>query len=237
MKPPDLDHGPGRRAMEIDARAEQARNSRVPADSAATRELSACLRTARLLEIRRDPWSAIKGLWQSYGMLWAPIASTGEILPTLLIPQHQLFDANRQPPFFKPQGNLIPIQTYQMRQQVYRPFFSYQPQDLVPAMVLALPIIPGLMAWLAMWGMHLSPLITLSPRAIATDAGVTGKVTVFMGMTYLYLALLSSAVEYGENMRFRLEVEPLIWIIALVTGGTLLRQLRRRPIEAQAEVV
>lgn len=48
------------------------------------------------------------------------------------------------------------------------------------------------------------------------------------GVLYVYLALLSSLGEYGENMRFRLGVEPLVWLLTALGGAECLAAIRRR---------
>lgn len=44
--------------------------------------------------------------------------------------------------------------------------------------------------------------------------------------TYAYCAVLVNVVETSENMRYRLEVEPVIWLITLVSATELARQVR-----------
>ena len=72
---------------------------------------------------------------------------------------------------------------------------------------VALPLLAVL------WLVHrLRSLRTQDPvgqvRGIALVAAVT---------MYVYLALLSSLVEYGENMRYRFSIEPVIWLIATLS--------------------
>ncbi|MCW5890568.1 MAG: hypothetical protein KIT14_08450 [bacterium] len=51
---------------------------------------------------------------------------------------------------------------------------------------------------------------------------------VVCGALYVYLAVFSSLGEYGENMRFRLGVEPLIWLLTALGAAECLAALRRR---------
>src|SRR5262249_18405124 len=46
---------------------------------------------------------------------------------------------------------------------------------------------------------------------------------------YAYLAGLVNLVETVENMRYRLEVEPIIWLITLICVTELAALIRRRP--------
>ena len=56
-----------------------------------------------------------------------------------------------------------------------------------------------------------------SPRLVAL---------VVLATAYAYLAFFSSVGDYGENMRFRIGVEPLIWMITIVAAGELLASIR-----------
>jgi hypothetical protein len=81
-----------------------------------------------------------------------------------------------------------------------------------------------------MVGVHLlAPLALLATyfrRPRLHDSGTrTGQLLILL-MLYAYLALGSSLGEYGENMRFRIAVEPAIWLITLLSGN-MLWQLRR----------
>ena len=48
------------------------------------------------------------------------------------------------------------------------------------------------------------------------------------GAMYVYVATLSSVVDYGENMRFRLGVEPLVWILTILGAAGCLDLWRAR---------
>jgi hypothetical protein len=109
----------------------------------------------------------------------------------------------------------------------------------------------GTLAWLdwpvdvaSMIGVHVAlPLLgvlalagRLGGRRTAVDP-VRGGVLAGLATTYVYLALLSSLTEYGENMRYRFSIEPVIWLITIVSvtegarlawrwSATLARSLR-----------
>jgi len=69
-----------------------------------------------------------------------------------------------------------------------------------------------------MVAIHLMPLVAMVARQMRVSAeSMWPSGFGFLILIYLYLAGVSSLVEYGENMRFRLEVEPIIWAIALAT--------------------
>lgn len=207
--------GPSARAMQVDAAAAQARGVARALDSAALREFSQCVQQAKLMHWLQHPLLALSGAWQSYGVFWSPLIGIAETVPTVLIPAQPLWRDPAHPPLWSPQGDLFSPQAYLIRQQQYRHYYLYAPEDLAPATVIGLPLLPPLLALCAMVILHASPIALIAcrrwRRASAWPAGFS-----FLLLTYVYLAGISSLVEYGENMRFRIEVEPLIWAIALV---------------------
>jgi hypothetical protein len=210
--------GPSAAALDVDAAATKARGQRVVLDTAALREFSQCLQRARLGYWLQNPLSAVHASWQSYSVFWSPAASLVETAPTVLIPEHLLWKDPANLPLWKPQGDLWRWPSYNIRQEKYRLFLAYWPQDLAPATTLLLPVLPGLFALVAMLAVHAMPLVAaalcIARRHVALSwpAG-----TGFMVLAYLYIAGVTSLVEYGENMRFRLEIEPVIWALGLMT--------------------
>ncbi|WP_372847131.1 hypothetical protein [Pontiella sp.] len=51
----------------------------------------------------------------------------------------------------------------------------------------------------------------------------------FCAGTVLYVALLGNVLEHGENMRFRVQTDPLLYLAALVAARRPLERLRLRP--------
>jgi hypothetical protein len=70
----------------------------------------------------------------------------------------------------------------------------------------------------------LAPLLLVSRwltrPADETRAQRRAALVIALGV-YGYLALVASVAEYGENMRFRLDVEPVIWLITLISFAEL----------------
>jgi hypothetical protein len=48
----------------------------------------------------------------------------------------------------------------------------------------------------------------------------------FVVLTCIYLAAVANLVEFGENMRFRLAIEPLCWCVALVVIASVAAIMR-----------
>jgi hypothetical protein len=59
-----------------------------------------------------------------------------------------------------------------------------------------------------------------------------GLSSVFMALTVLYVAVLGNALEYGENNRFRVATDPLIYLLVVVAcrdmGARAMRKWRGR---------
>lgn len=60
------------------------------------------------------------------------------------------------------------------------------------------------------------------------QADPSGLAFVFMTMTVMYVAVVGNAVEIGENNRFRVETDPLIFLLAVVMARDLLCYVARR---------
>jgi hypothetical protein len=103
------------------------------------------------------------------------------------------------------------------------------------------PVVIGSPTWLdparllaTVVGVHvLAPLAAVALvrrrwRGVAStpleDARDTALVV--CGVLYVYLAVFSSIGEYGENMRFRLGVEPIVWLLTALGAAGCLAAIR-----------
>jgi hypothetical protein len=109
-----------------------------------------------------------------------------------------------------------------------------KPSDYAPAKVITLPFFTSFISAFNCVLLHSMPLLLLFAwlvrRQLTWPKGFS-----FLLLIYCYLAGLSSAVEFGENMRFRVDVEPIIWVICAVVVGQWLRCIlgaARWPIRA-----
>jgi hypothetical protein len=67
---------------------------------------------------------------------------------------------------------------------------------------------------------------------IVRYGNTSGLAFIFMTMTVLYVAVLGNSLEYGENNRFRVETDPLIFLLVAVMCRDLfvnIARWRRRP--------
>jgi len=218
--------GPTPQALTIDRNSTQARDMSVAADSAVVREYSQCVQKAYFALWLSHPNQLLASWWQSYGLFWDAISDFAEIYPITLIPEHKRGDKPGTTLAWQPGGDIFASRNFMIRQDTF-PFFStvYDASAMRPVTLLALPVLPALFSTLAMVLLHSAPLVYLLLRrrnnnnnnnnnnnAVNTAyAGIS-----FLVLTYLYVAVVSSIGEHGENMRFRVVVEPLVWCIAAV---------------------
>ncbi len=53
----------------------------------------------------------------------------------------------------------------------------------------------------------------------------------FLLASFLYAVVVMNLPEYGENMRFRLSIEPVIWLISMYTLTTFMSLIKKQPIK------
>jgi len=222
--------GPSLTASAIDAISADDRDSRTPLDSSAFRELSGCVQNAYVHYWLDNPWHAIKNWWQSYGVFWSPIDSFTEIYPSVLIPRKSIWKDLNRTPIWSPQGELFERKHYYIRNDGFLIYLKYDDSKLEPATVLALPFLPSVLALIGMLFIHLSPvlgsaILVLNKNIKPIRAGRPPGYGCLI-LLYIYLAGVSNLVEYGENMRFRLAAEPLIWAIALASAYSGIKLLQ-----------
>jgi hypothetical protein len=217
--------GPSASARVVDKAAAEVFGQVLPSNSAAFRELSQCLQQAMIAGWWHDPAHALKGWWMSYGIFWSSIADFADVFPSVLLPARSRWQDPLQQPWWRPQGVMALSPDYLMRSDTLARFVVREGVQARPVSLLALPLLPGLMALLALWGVHLLPLAvlggSLAPRLPRWPAGLS-----FMALAYAYLAVVANLAEFGENMRFRLAVEPLCWAMALVVVAQFAAMVR-----------
>lgn len=222
------DAGATSAARAVDRAAAQRFGQALPSNSAAFRELSSCLQQAMLTSWRQSPHHALQGWWASYGMFWSAIGDFTDVYPSVLLPaQARWLDPLHQPRW-QPQGALALAPDYLMRNDTLARFVVREGMQAEPAHLLVLPLLPGLMALLALVGVHLLPLMVAGGRIVAPGLRWPAGFW-FLALVYVYLAVVANLVEFGENMRFRLAVEPLCWAMALVVLAQLAAAARARP--------
>jgi hypothetical protein len=228
MAPQPADAGPSAKAIEVDNASLAARGVKLSGDTAIAREYSQCLQRAYLSFWQHNPGHLLKSWWQSYGIFWAAIRDFAEVYPMTLIPEHKRWDDPAKPPAWQPAGNLL-SNRYRLRQDRYPDFFptSNAESALRPVTLITLPLLPQVLSLLAMITLHLAPVLyALLWLRNKNSFSRSDSAVLFMYITYGYLAVISNIGEHGENMRFRLVVEPLVWCMALAVVVPFARSLR-----------
>ena len=82
-----------------------------------------------------------------------------------------------------------------------------------PGPLLTIPYLPGAIGFANLLFFHLG-LLLIPWLFLSRDSSTREirRVLLLLAGTIAYLAVVSSISEHGENMRFRLSVEPLLWI-------------------------
>jgi hypothetical protein len=99
--------------------------------------------------------------------------------------------------------------------RTFTPTTLYTPRWLEPLWLLANLI-----------GVHVLLPLALLAAALLRRRTATVAVLLVCAVAYAYLALTSSVADYGENMRFRIGVEPLIWLITILSASELVFMAR-----------
>jgi len=229
--------GPSEAARRIDTQVEQARGLHVKTDSAGFREYSQCMQKTWLRYWVKNPRSAIKSVWMSYAKFWSSIASISEVYPTVLLPAKAWLNVDGNRTNWAPQGDWLSLPRYLVRKNRYV-LFGGDRSEFEPTIVLVLPVLPGLVALIAMIMLHIATLGAIGSLFIRQWRHLYPvETTSYLLVTFFYLAALSSIAEFGENMRFRLPVEPVVWIVAVILLKAIFVALKngrhRHPVHSE----
>jgi hypothetical protein len=72
--------------------------------------------------------------------------------------------------------------------------------------------------WMTMHTLVLACAAAFLWRRLRGELPAEASGFLFAVAAFCYLAIVSSLAEYGENMRFRLSVEPVIWVLTITSG-------------------
>lgn len=196
------------------------RGNFVVLDSVAAHLWSQCLVT----EFSRYWWThpeiLIRGSWRSYEMFWLPIRQFEVIRPfPLRIGMDKYaegvhwFRALRDS--WREWGA-----DYRICQVPY--VISAPDSGYAPAKIIALPFFASFISAFNFVLLHSAPFLLLFAWGFQQRLDWP-KGFGFFWLIYCYSAGLSSLVEYPENMRFRIELEPIIWVTCIVVAERWVR--------------
>jgi hypothetical protein len=222
--------GPSPAARAVDTKALAARERWLPNDSASFRELSACVQRMYMRQWLRHPGAALADWGRSYIQFWQPLDSYTTVVPITLVATRPPLAEDGAVAVGSALRHFLAEPDYFAREEKM-PWFIASTPRLVPANVVVIPFAPQLASWLAFAMLHGLPLVAvyvLCKRGSVRDVFPAGFS--FLLLLYLYVAGISNLVEYGENMRFRLPVEPIVWAIGAAAASALLaRRTAPRP--------
>ena len=184
---------------------------------------------------RTHPGVILRKWWMAYRVFWQPIANYGSYFVALFAVSNRITD-----PFdFGDIVRQLRAGTLPDAQYVVRGTFpsSGRPDRFTPTTLYTAALRDPLLLMVEIVGLHLlAPLVGFLWCADRLRRGWWApplfeplRMTALLagGVLYGYFAGLVNLVETGENLRYRLEIEPVIWVIVLVAAGELWRLCRR----------
>jgi hypothetical protein len=186
-------------------------------DSVAAREWSKCLVKEFLYYWQDHPELLIGGTWRSYQVFWLPIRQFSVTQPFPLWPRMDAYaegihwSRSLRDAWSEWGGD------YSIR-QVPIAFELPNVSDYAPVTIIALPFFFSAISALNFALLHSLPLLIACLWYWKVEARWPRGCSFFL-LIYCYLAGFTSVVEYGENMRFRIEVEPIIWVMSILIAS------------------
>jgi NADH:ubiquinone oxidoreductase subunit 6 (subunit J) len=191
--------------------------------------------------VRTHPGTMLRKWWKAYHVFWRPIANYGRMFLALFATSNRITN-----PFDAPEivrqllaGRLPDTQYVMSGSSPWNPERPLpQPQRSTPTTLYTARWVEPFALMLEMAGVHLLlPLVGVVWLAHRVRHGWSAApvfeplrmAALLVGaVLYGYLAVLANLVETAENMRYRLEVEPVIWVITVICVTELAGLLRAR---------
>ncbi len=190
--------------------------------------------------VRTHPRTMLRKWWNAYHIFWEPIANYGDRFVDLFSTSARIVDpfdfgtiVQRLVRVELPDTQYLASGTHRMT-PAYAPG-TREPWRVRPTTLYTFRWTDPFTLMLAIVGMHvLAPLLGIvwltgraRVRRAAERIDPLRMTALIVGVTlYVYLAALVNLVETSENMRYRLEVHPIIWIITLIGVTELARVIR-----------
>jgi hypothetical protein len=197
-----------------DKEAAERRGGQAIWDTFAAERWSTCLFKEFKAYWLHRPRLLIDELWQSYEIFWQPIRQYAVIQPNPLVPDMDVYShgLNLLKSLEDSLGEITGRHLMLERGISLKPL---GPEDFHPVPVIALPAIPSTISILNFLVIHSFPLLLLVRWWRGAPVPFP-PVFWLMVVIYFYAGGLSSLGEYSENMRYRLEIEPIIWVLSLL---------------------
>jgi len=192
--------------------------------------------------VRTHPATMLRKWWKAYHIFWQPIANYGRQFVGLFVVSNRITNPFDFPGIVRQllAGSLPDVQYVASGSH---PLLSLDPRDkvlpsqLTPTTLYTVRWIEPVALMLQLIAVHLLlPLVAIVWAANRLRRGRSAPVfdplrmtALLVGATlYGYLAATVNLIETSENMRYRLEVEPVIWVITLICVTELAGLLRGR---------
>jgi hypothetical protein len=179
----------------------------------------------------RYPRAILGKWWTAYRyFFWQPITNYGQILGTFLVWENRISDGLNLPDVVRQlRAGTLPERSFAASGSSPLTKDQQVPAGFTPVPLYTFGFLAPLVRMLNVIGIHLLlPLVALAwlferVRRPATPVLDPQRMAVLLVAVtvYVYLAGLANVVETAESMRFREEVEPVIWIITLICLGEL----------------
>jgi hypothetical protein len=194
------------------------------------REFCACGQVWFLRFAVRNPGKMLGKWWTAYSQFfWQPISNFGGLNVAFYVGENRVRDGLDLRDIVRQlRAGTLPEHTYLASGSSFL-VQEKSPRGFVPVRLNTLSFLAPLVLMLNVISIHVPlPLVALvwvvqrsrRLRAAALDPQRMAVLLV-AAVVYVYLASVANFVETAENMRYRLEVEPVIWVITLICLGEL----------------
>lgn len=164
-----------------------------------------------LARFPRQVWDKVR---LSYVLFWQPIRNYSDLFVAPLRIEPRVTNSFRLgrvwQAYFTPPGE---TEYWEAGYKIYRPIHFF-----------TIPYLPILMLIINLLVVHGAVPLLLCGDFVARrywKRPIVRHEWVFLVACYAYVALTANLAEHGENMRFRLSIEPLLWALSVATITTL----------------
>ncbi len=170
-----------------------------------------------------NPRTMLAKWWTAYHYFWQPIANYGHLLVALFSGENRIQDGLDLPGIVRQlRAGTLPERYFVVSGSNFLMKEQKAPPNTTPTRLYTLGFLEPVVLMLNVVGVHLLlPLVLVAwvvlwmlGRAVFDPLRMAVLVTA--ATVYAYLAGVANFVETAENMRYRLEVEPVIWVITLI---------------------
>jgi hypothetical protein len=183
-----------------------------PENSIGQRLVSDLYMQAYLRYLRKEPSAILSKFMASYTLFWQPIRNYGIQFLDLFFVEPVVLDSFRIDRILAGfVSGALPERQYVM--------LEVTPREKIgrPGGVFSIPYFPTVMLVVNILVIHVGLPVLLAIAVIGRRRPMIPLEVCLIATILLYVAFVYNLAEHLENMRFRLDVEPLIWVLSIVT--------------------